>query len=253
MITSWGNRFVRAQRALHSLSLVTIAIIALIAVGYTFLSAFGVTPWLSFTAQFGEFVVPNAGMIVQITVAVFALMLALYIPSNLRVLQLERAHRKFNITMEDVARAYQISHAADRTGLFTMSSEFDSVRERLTFMRDHPDLSELEPDVLEVAAQMSQSARELATVYSDEKVARARTFLEQRQQEVEAQQERIIRAHHSISELRQWAQQVELEESVVASQMSRLEEDMMAILPPLGYQFSKKDDNVVPIISNAAE
>lgn len=253
MIRSWGLMFVRAQRALSSVSLVLLMLLAASVVVYTILCAFGVMPWLSLTAQFGDTVIANAGIYVQITLSVFAFMLAMFLPSNLRILELERAHRSFNISMQDVAHAYQVCHSADRSGLFTLSSEFDSVRERLTYMRDHPDLAGLEPDVLEVAAQMSQSARELAAVYSDEKVTRAKTFLAQRQEEVEAQQERIISAHHSISELRQWAQQVELEESVAASQMQRLEEDMMAILPPLGYQFSKMDDNVVPIISNAAE
>lgn len=113
--------------------------------------------------------------------------------------------------MEDVTRAYMASHAADRAGTFTLSYEFDAVRERIVYMRDHPELENLEPEVLEVAAQMSASARDLAAVYSDEKVARAKTFLQQRHGEIEKQQDRIIRAHHSIAELRQWSQQVEVE------------------------------------------
>ena len=42
--------------------------------------------------------------------------------------------------MEDIARAYHLCHTADRAGVFTLSSEFDSVRERLAYQRDHPDL-----------------------------------------------------------------------------------------------------------------
>lgn len=34
--------------------------------------------------------------------------------------------------MQDVARA----HAADRTGVFQLSSEFDAERERLAYLRD---------------------------------------------------------------------------------------------------------------------
>lgn len=253
MLSTWGHRLTTVQRSLHSVALFAVILLSAALVIFTLLSAFGVMPWLTFTAQFGEFVIPSAGVITQITLTVFASVLALYIPSNLRILDLERAHRKFHITMDDVTRAYHASHAADRAGTFTLSSEFDAVRERIAYMRDHPDLESLEPDVLEVAAQMSASSRDLATVYSDEKVARAKTFLQQRQEEVEKQQARIIQAHHSIAELRQWTQQVELEESVVASQIQRLEEDMMAILPPLGYDFSKADENVVPIIKNAAE
>ncbi|MFC2968339.1 hypothetical protein [Acidimangrovimonas pyrenivorans] len=71
------------------------------------------------------------------------------------------------------ARALARAHGGDREGVFALSSEFDSMRERLTHLRKHPDLSGLEPELLELAAQMSHLSRDLARVYSDEKVARA--------------------------------------------------------------------------------
>ena len=49
----------------------------------------------------------------------------------------------------------------------------------------HPDLGALEPEILELAAQMSRISQDLAETYSDEKVDRARTFLQQRQQEID--------------------------------------------------------------------
>jgi len=73
-----------------------------------------------------------------------------------------------------------------------MSSEFDAVRERLAYLRDHPDLDSLEPQVLELAAQMSHQSRELSDIYNDEKVTRAKTFLKQRQEEAERQQDLIV-------------------------------------------------------------
>ncbi len=100
-------------------------------------------------------------------------MLCFFLPSNARIMRLENSHRRFSIGMRDVAQAYHFAHAADREGIFQMSSEFDAVRECLAYLRDHPDLESLEPALLEAAAQMSHISRELADVYADEKVARA--------------------------------------------------------------------------------
>tara|TARA_B110000977_G_C10692345_1_gene343997 strand:- start:106 stop:576 length:471 start_codon:yes stop_codon:yes gene_type:complete len=149
--------------------------------------------------------------------------------------------------MEDVARAYHVCHTADRSGIFTMSSEFDAVRERLAYLRDHPDLDSLEPQVLEIAAQMSHQSRELADIYNVEKVARAKMFLHQRQQEAERQQQLIIEAHHALRDIRKWSQQVELEESVVASQLSQLQEQLDATLPALGYTLGNQSADIVPL------
>lgn len=237
----------RSHRMLHSVSMVLIVLIGLSAIAYTLSAAFGLAPWLTFTATFGDVAYPQAGMITQITVTVILASLFFFMPSAGRIMSLERAHRDFKITMEDVAHAYHVCHTADRAGLFTMSSEFDAVRERLSYLRDHPDLDSLEPQVLELAAQMSQQSRELSDIYSDEKVARAKTFLRQRQEEVERQQSLIVEAHHALRDIRKWSQQVELEESVVASQLSQLEEQLEATLPSLGYTLGKDSADVVPL------
>jgi len=55
-------------------------------------------------------------------------------------------------------------------------------------------LSTLEPALLEVAAQMSHISRELATVYADEKIERARNFLKERQEEVNLFNSRLDQA-----------------------------------------------------------
>lgn len=242
----------RCHRFLHSVSMVLILLIGLSAIVYTLGSSFGVAPWLTFPATFGEFTFPQAGMITQIAATVVLASLFFFMPSAGRIMSLERTHRDFKITMEDVARAYHVCHTADRAGLFTMSSEFDAVRERLSHLRDHPDLDSLEPQVLELAAQMSQQSRELADIYSDEKVTRAKTFLRQRQEEVERQQSLIVEAHHALRDIRKWSQQVELEESVVASQLSQLEEQLEATLPSLGYTLGKDSAEVVPLSQKPA-
>ncbi|WP_368183884.1 DNA repair protein [Aestuariibius sp. HNIBRBA575] len=234
-------------RLFQLISVFLILIMGLGAVLYTILSAFGQVPWLTFTAHFGEWHIPEAGQATQIVLTILMVSMVFFLPSNSRIMSLENSHRNFHIKLEDVARAYHICHTADRAGVFSLSSEFDAVRERLAYLRDHPDLERLEPDVLEVAAQMSQQSRELADVYSNDKVTRARAFLQQRQEEAERQQQLIVEALHATTELRKWAQQVELEESVVASQLAQLEDVMDSTLPALGYSFGKDSANIVPI------
>jgi len=144
--------------------------------------------------------------------------------------------------------------AADRDGMFQLSSEFDAVRERLAYLREHPDLENLEPQLLEVAAQMSHISRELAEVYATDKVERARAFLKQRQEEVASFNERLARAKEITNELKHWVHEVELEESVAASQLQRLQDELHDILPELGHeQIARPDGTVIEISPKAAE
>lgn len=226
------------------------AVFGVVAVG---LSALGVWPWLEVTANWGGAPIENAGIWVQCTLAALAVMLVVFLPANARVMALEKSHRKFQIGMEDIARAYHYAHAADRAGSFQLSSEFDAVRERLGHLRKHPDLEQLEPELLEVAAQMSHISRELADVYSDEKVSRARAFLQQRQQEVERFNTRLSDAKSIATELRHWLHQVELEESVAASQLERLRAELHDLLPDMGIETIVADDSSVFSMPRAAE
>ena len=223
------------SKALHVVAIAILSLLALSVLAYTLASVFGVAPWLALPATFGAVAMPDFGMYLQIATAVVLTSLLFFLPMQARILALETSHRRFHISMDDVALAYHKAHTADRAGVFTASSQFDQVRERLAYLRDHPDLDKLEPGVLEVAAQMSQQARHLADVYSDEKIARAKTFLKQRQEEAEAQQDRIVEALHVCNEIRTWAQQVDIEESIVASQLAQLDEKLQAVLPDLGY------------------
>lgn len=230
-----------ATRALQMIAMTVLALAAAAALAATIAATLGYLPWLQLSASFGETALPWAGMALQIFLTGLLVTLVFFLPSSGRVLSLEKSHRDFRISMDDVARAYHVAHTADRAGVFTMSSEFDAVRERLAFLRDHPDLGHLEHDVMEVAAQMGEQARSLADIYSDEKVARARKFLTQRQEDAERQQERIVEALHICRELKRWSDQVELEESVVASQLAQLDDQLRTILPELGYDAAKRD------------
>ncbi len=229
-------------------------LVALTALGLTLASvaAFaGYLPWPTLSLFFGTFAVPQAGMWVQLGLTVLFLVLTVYLPSNLRMSRLERSHRSFVIGMEDVSRAYRIAHASDRAGVFALSGEFDSMRARLEHLRHHPDLAELEPEILQLAAQMSMQTRDLARAYSDTKVERARTFLRQRQEEAHALTDRIALARQICDELRRWMADIEADERKNSIQIRRLEADLQEILPPLGYAIDHAaepvDGNVVSL------
>lgn len=206
------------------------AVALLVATG---LSVAGIWPWPDLSLTVAGVEVPQAGMYVQIALAGLLTTLLFFLPTNARMLKLEASHRDFNIQMHDVTRAYALAHAADRAGAFQLSSEFDTVRERLVHMRSHPDLAGLEPEVLELAAQMSFVSHELAQTYSDERVNRARGFLRQRQQELADLNDRIEVAKQINSELQGWVKSIEMEESVAQSQLNRLRDDLADILPEL--------------------
>ncbi|MGB5864111.1 MAG: DNA repair protein [Sulfitobacter sp.] len=202
----------------------------------TIMAAFGVWAWIDLPLGYAGAPVENAGMYLQIFGTILAAGVCFFLPANLRIMQLENSHRRFTISMDDVARAYGAVHAADRGRTFQLSSEFDAVRERLAYLRDHPDLSTLEPALLETAAQMSHISRELAEVYSDDKISRAREFLKQRQDEVSQFNARLDQAKAISTEMKHWLHEVELEESVAAAQLARLSEEMNEILPQLGRE-----------------
>ena len=234
------------QNTLLRLTFFLICAAALFAVTTTILSAFGILPWLSLQAGLSNGATIDAGVYVQAGLTALILMLVFYLPSNARMMALENTHRKFTMNMQDVAGAYQVAHAADRSGAFALASEFDAVKERMAFLRDHPDLQGLEPQVLELAAQMSQISQELAETYGDTKVERARAFLRQRQEEVEQFQQRIEEAQIIQHELRQWTRDIEIEESIAKSQLARLRDELFDLLPELSAQLQSPTDDQTP-------
>ena len=246
------------QLIFQRLALILFVLCALALTAASIMAGLGMWPWITLDMSLGGEPVAYAGMYAQIALTVLAIGLCFFLPSNRRIMQLENSHRAFNIGMNDVARAYAAVHAADRGDTFHLSSEFDAVRERLAYLRSHPDLSSLEPAILEIAAQMSHISRELAEVYSDDKVARARSFLKERQEEVERFNERLEHAKSVATDLRHWVHQVELEESVAAAQLTRLKEDLHDMLPELAMgtrpqDFATVDNTVVDLQAKAAE
>ncbi|MGJ8616942.1 MAG: DNA repair protein [Sulfitobacter sp.] len=247
------------QFLFQRLSLLLFVIAALALLGASMMAAIGQWSWISLSLQYQGVPIDNAGMYAQIALTVLTVSICFFLPSNRRIMQLENSHRRFSIGMNDVAQAYAAVHAADRAATFQLSSEFDAVRERLAYLRDHPDLSTLEPSLLEVAAQMSHISKELATVYSDDKIKRARDFLQQRQEEVELFNTRLDQAKGISTELKHWLHEIELEESVAAAQLDRLREEMREILPELGMETVVRtnptvlDNTVIEMPPKAAE
>ena len=101
---------------------------------------------------------------------------------------------------------------------------------------------------------MSHISKELAEVYSDERVNRARSFLEQRQYEVDQFNSRLDHAKSVSAEFRHWLTNVELEEAVAAAQLDRLRAEMREVLPELGLETIVATDNTVTkMVPKAAE
>ena len=224
-----------AQAVLQRLSVVVIGFGAGAAVLMTVGGALGFWPMISLSVGFGDTVF-DAGAWAQWIGTALLVALAGYLPANGRIMALETSHRKFHMGMEDVARAYAMAHAEDRGGAFVTASEFDAVRERLHFLSKHPDLETLEPEVLEIAAQMSTISKELADVYSEERLARARGFLLSRQQEVDRFNRNLDRAKVVVQELRQWQARVEMDEAMAASQLERLQDELRDLIPERGTE-----------------
>lgn len=192
----------------------------------TLLAFAGLLPWPAIGVSYGGANLPWFGQALQIGLTVLLVAVAITFPSALRVMRLEAAHRSFEIGMDDVTRAYRAAHMADRAQMFDIHREFDAVRERYKYLRELPELSEIDAELLTVAAQMSEQSRELAETFSDEKVARAKESLKQRLRDTETLQDRIQGAHAAIRQIRRLIDEVDIEESTVAAQIKRLKEEM---------------------------
>lgn len=233
-----------AQSLAHGVLL----LLTLAAISVALLASLGQLPWLHLPLRYGETDLAHSGMWAQIALTALLCLICLFLPANTRMARLERSHRSFAIGLEDVAQAYRLAHAADRAGVFALSGEFESMRARLAHLRNHPDLGQLEPELLQLAAQMSFQTRDIARTYSDDRVARARTFLQQRQEEVTALTDRITLARQTVDELRRWLTDIEAEERQAEQQIKRLEADLREILPQIGYAMEAEESRDATVV-----
>ncbi len=218
---------------LQRISLAIFAALALVLVVATALATAGVWPWVELNILWNGAPVPLAGIYLQVGLTIFALTLCVFLPSNLRIMKLETSHRKFEISVDDITQAYHAAHAADRDSTFRIGDAFENMKDRLAYLRDHPDLGMLEPELLELAAKMSHISRDLAQAYSSTRVERARSFLEQRQFEVDQFNDRLDQAKAIHGEFATWINRLELEENVARSKLTQLLDEMERLLPEL--------------------
>ena len=202
---------------------------AIIGAGASGLAFAGILPWPQLAITYAGAAVPWAGMALQLGVSALLILVALFLPSTRRVMTLEMSHREFVLNMDDITSAYRAAHMADRAETFQMRREFDAVRERYQFLKDQPGLAEMDAELLTIAAQMSAQSRELAEVYSDEKVARARESLIQRQADAKELEEKLQQAFADTRDLKRMMDDVDIEESAVASQLDRLREEIAGL------------------------
>ncbi|WP_112312357.1 DNA repair protein [Pseudogemmobacter bohemicus] len=190
-----------------------ILVACLILIGASLFAAPGWTSWPEIALSLGGMPVANAGMWLQIGLTVLMAMLVFWLPANARMARLETGHRSVAMGVTDVARACRMSHETARAGLFGLSPDFDSSRERMEQLRRHPDFAGLEPELLQLAAQMNHETRALAQSYSNAKVARAKGVLQQHQEEIDALSERLRLARGTCNEMRRWRAAIEAAES----------------------------------------
>lgn len=210
----------------QTLAMALVALAAAVSLIATILAFTGHLPWPAISVSYGTADLPWFGQALQIGVTALLVLLVATFPAAHRVMRLETSHRRFEIGMDDITRAYRAAHMADRAEMFGMHREFDAVRERYKHLRDLPELADIDAELLTVAAQMSEQSRELAQTFSDEKVARAKDSLKQRLRDTETLQTRIQGAHAAIREIRRLMDEVDIEESTVAAQMQRLREEL---------------------------
>jgi hypothetical protein len=232
--------FLGSQRVMQRLAAALIVGLAVAAFGWTAGALGGWLPWLTLQVGLGEAGVVDAGMAVQATLTALLVGLCFFLPANARMMRLEQSHRDFRVSMRDVARAYQAVHAADRDDAFELKSEFDSVRDRIIWLRSHAGLGDLEPEILELAAQMSHESRDLAELWSTERIERARNFLRERQEEAQRFQDRVEHAHASCREIRRWLDGVEVEEAAARARGAELASELADLMPRLGLELAER-------------
>ncbi|GEM_PF-414163 len=233
MSVQFGAAAGLAAKAINRLSIFILLITTVSLAIFTLGGVLGQWPHLQIMARIGDGPALDMGLWLQGAATLLLVSLCAVLPFSARILKLESEHRAFSMNMEDIARAYHASHAADRAGLFTAKSEFDSVRARLKHLRDHPDLGRLEPELLETAAQMSHISQDLAEIYSDDKMDRARRFLQEREAEIALFNDRLDEARTAAEELRQWTKAVEIDEALARNQVERIRAELIDLMPEL--------------------
>jgi hypothetical protein len=212
--------------------------VILLAAGFsidTVLDASGQLHWQQLMHPIERYVVNDNGIVLQISICLFLVLAALLLSTLSRLARLERLQKTSALSLPDIATAYRLSHAADRKGAFALVGEFDQMRLRMDHLRNHPDLQDLQDDLLQIAAQMSMQTRDLARIYSDENVKGATDFLRQRQLDVQALSDQLTIARTTCDELLACSNTVDADDDQIRQHIEQLEHELKDILPSLGF------------------
>jgi len=160
----------------------------------------------------------------------------------------------FRVKMDDVVRAYYAAHAADRSGVFKLTGEFDAMRERMEWLSDHPELQALTPDLRLLGAQMSIVTRDLARRYSDEVVQEVDDLLTHSERDCDQFEEQVNRSLEAQAAIRTRVQKLDLRYATAYSQDSAVTEAIEQELEPLGLKLDKSSgSNVLTLKQNPSE
>ena len=140
----FGLSQVMAQQA----AMLLLVVLACCSLLWTAAAMAGLLPWLSILAAGADKTIYDIGVGVQIGVTLVLTSFWFFLPSHQRVLRLETSHRRFQLNMDDVARAFEAVLAKDKEGAFHLTGEFDAVRERLQYLHSRFDLAQLDPELL---------------------------------------------------------------------------------------------------------
>lgn len=84
-------------------------------------------------------------------------------------------------------------------------------------------------------------SRDLAEVFSDDTVTRARDFLARRQAEADRAQRHLAAARATCREIRHWLGKVEADERKMNFELRELEAELLDLLPRLGFDTEIED------------
>lgn len=163
---------------------------------------------------------------------------------NARAIKLENSHRNFHIGMDDVEMAFLQAFAADKAGMFRLPNLFDAVRERMLHLRNLPDLQGFEPDILALAAQMSQVSAKVAQAFSEEKVAHAQAFIAQRLDEVVRLERQITTLRELKASIKKQALTITTDKAALDKEAEATWNEIVQILASLGYSVAETSSNV---------
>ena len=87
------------QQIFQRIAFAAIVLSSITLLSLTIMAAIGVVPWLAIKMNYDGLPIENAGMIAQIILTTFMIMMCFFLPGNARIMRLENSHRSFTVGM----------------------------------------------------------------------------------------------------------------------------------------------------------